>query len=229
MSSTALKYEIQNKLNPIVWDNENIIPEVKKKLIELGYYWLEENDLPESILRDMVLTGSSAGYNYNQYSDIDLHIIVNKDKIGCPKLVDDFLFDKKKIFAEKHDIKIEGHDVEVYAQDYREKFPKNESVYSLLQNKWIIRPTKEKVDLENPKLIKKVRYYKKLAKSLIKEKNMQKIVKFKEKLRKLRQSGLQRIGEYAIENIVYKELRNAKLLKKLDDTLNDIIDKRFSI
>lgn len=229
MSSTALKYEIQNKLNPIVWDNENIIPEVKKKLIELGYYWLEENDLPESILRDMVLTGSSAGYNYNQYSDIDLHIIVNKDKIGCPQLVDDFLFDKKKIFAEKHDIKIEDHDVEVYAQDYREKFPKNEPVYSLLQDKWIIRPTKEKVDLENPKLIKKVRYYKKLAKSLIKEKNMQKIVKFKEKLRKLRQSGLQRIGEYAIENIVYKELRNAKLLEKLDDTLNDIIDKRFSI
>ena len=44
----------------------------------------------------MVLTGSSAGYNYNQYSDIDLHIIVNKDKIGCPKLVDDFLFDKRK-------------------------------------------------------------------------------------------------------------------------------------
>jgi hypothetical protein len=58
---------------------------------------------------------------------------------------------------------------------------------------------------------------------------MQKIVKFKEKLRKLRQSGLQRMGEYAIENIVYKELRNAKLLNKLEDTLTDIIDKRFSI
>lgn len=229
MNSTELTYEIQNKLNPIVWENEKIIPEVKRKLIDLGYYWLEENDLPESILRDMVLTGSSAGYNYNKYSDIDLHLIVDKDEIGCPKLVDDFLFDKKKIFGEKHDIKIEDHDVEVYAQDYREKFPKNESVYSLLHDKWIIKPTKEKVDLDNPKLLKKVRYYKKLAKALIKEKNMQKIVKFKEKLRKLRQSGLQRMGEYAIENIVYKELRNAKLLDKLEDTVNDIIDKRFSI
>jgi hypothetical protein len=37
------------------------------------------------------------------------------------------------------------------------------------------------------------------------------------------------MGEYAIENIVYKELRNAKLLNKLEDTLTDIIDKRFSI
>ena len=55
------------------------------------------------------------------------------------------------------------------------------------------------------------------------------MIKFKEKLRKMRQAGLNREGEFSVENIVYKELRNRNLLKKLDDRLNYLIDKRYSV
>jgi len=55
------------------------------------------------------------------------------------------------------------------------------------------------------------------------------MINFKEKLRKMRQAGLNREGEFSTENIVYKDLRNRNLLKNLDTLLNYLIDKRFSI
>lgn len=224
-----LTYQFHNRLSDIVWENGKIKKDVKNKLLDIAYLWMYEADLPDDIIQDIVLTGSHAGYNYTEYSDIDIHIIIEKRKLGCENLIDDFIFDKKKIFGEKHEITISDRDVEVYAQDVSEKYPKNEAVYSLLDEKWIVTPTKIKKELSDPKLIKKARFYKNLVKRLIKEGNVKKMVKFKEKLRKMRQSGLNREGEFSVENIVYKELRNRDLLKKLDARLNYLIDKRYSM
>jgi hypothetical protein len=222
-------YQFHDELSDKIWEDGAIKEKIKNRLIEISYLWMKEADLPENIIEDIVLTGSFAGYNYTEFSDIDIHIIIDKDKLGCEELIDDFLFDKKKIFGEKHNITIDGSDVEVYAQDINEKIPKNEAVYSLLNNKWIIEPSKEKKETTDVKLIKKSRYYRKLIKRLIKEGNIKKMINFKEKIRKMRQTGLQREGEFSVENIVYKDLRNRNLLDKLDDHLNYLIDKRYSM
>lgn len=226
---TEIIYQFHDKLSDKVWEDEEIKDDVKKKLLDIAYFWMNEADLPENIIQDIVLTGSHAGYNYTPYSDIDIHIIIDKSNLGCENLIDDFLFDKKKIFGEKHNITINDRDVEVYAQDIHEEFPNNEAVYSLLNDKWIIKPSKEKKDLTNPKILKKSRFYRKLAKQLIKEGNISKIIAFKDKLRKMRQAGLEKEGEFSLENIVYKDLRNRKLLEKLEEKLNYLIDKRYSM
>ena len=226
---TEIIYQFHDKLSDRVWENDKIKEDVKDKLIDIAHLWMKEADLPEDIIEDIVLTGSHAGFNYTPYSDIDIHIIVDKSKLGCENLIDDFLFDKKKIFGEKHKITINDRDVEVYAQDMNEKLPKNEAVYSLLHDKWIIEPSKEKKELSDTKLIKKARYYRRLLKRLIEEGNIKKIIDFKNKLKKMRQSGLNREGEFSVENIVYKDLRNRNLLEKLDDRLNYLIDRRFSM
>jgi hypothetical protein len=98
-----------------------------------------------------------------------------------------------------------------------------------LKDTWLVKPSKEKTKLSNPKLLKKSRFYKKLIKKLIDEGNIKKIIGFKEKIRKMRRSGLDREGEFSIENIVYKDLRNRNLLDKLDDKLNHLIDRRYSM
>lgn len=226
---TEIIYQFHDKLSDKVWEDEEIKDDVKKKLLDIAYFWMNEADLPENIIQDIVLTGSHAGYNYTPYSDIDIHIIIDKSNLGCENLIDDFLFDKKKIFGEKHNITINDRDVEVYAQDIHEEFPNNEAVYSLLNDKWIIKPSKEKKDLTDPKILKKSRFYRKLAKQLIKEGNISKIIAFKDKLRKMRQAGLEKEGEFSLENIVYKDLRNRKLLEKLEEKLNYLIDKRYSM
>ena len=224
-----LTYKFHNRLSNVVWENGKIKKDIKSKLVDIAYLWMREADLPDDIIEDIVITGSHAGYNYTEYSDIDVHIIVDKRKLGCENLIDDFLFDKKKIFGEKHNVTIDDRDVEVYAQDIHEEYPKNEAVYSLLNDKWIAKPHKLKKELLDHTLVKKAIFYRRLVKRLVKEGNVKKMIKFKEKLRKMRQAGLNREGEFSVENIVYKELRNRNLLKKLDDRLNYLIDKRYSV
>ncbi len=225
---TEIIYQFHDKLSDDIWNGSKIKEEIKKKLIDIAYLWMKEAELPEDIIEDIVLTGSYAGYNYTPYSDIDIHIIIDKKKLGCEHLIDDFLFDKKKIFGEKHNITINDQDVEVYAQDTEEEIPKNEAVYSLVNDKWLVKPSKERKELDDPKLLKKSRFYRKLIKRITKEGNIKKMVKFKNKLRKMRQAGLEREGEFSVENIVYKDLRNRNLLKNLEDRLNYLIDKRYS-
>lgn len=226
---TEIIYQFHDELSDTIWDGDKIKDEVKDKLIDIAHLWMNEADLPMDLIEDIVLTGSHAGYNYTPFSDIDVHIIIDKSKLGCENLIDDFLFDKKKIFSEKHNITIEDKSVEVYAQDVNEQIPKNEAVYSLLKDQWLIKPNKEKTELSNPKLLKKARFYKKLLNKLIEEGNIKKIIHFKEKIKKMRRSGLNREGEFSIENIVYKDLRNRNLLEKLDDRLNHLIDRRYSM
>ena len=226
---SEITYEFHKELSPKLWKNSKLDESVRTKLLEIASFWMTESEIPNDVIIDIVLTGSYAGYNYTPYSDIDVHIILNKKLIGCDGLIDDFLFDKKLIFSEKHKFSIKDIPVEVFAQDKNEIIPTNEAVYSLLNNKWLVLPSKEKVDTSDPKILKKSRFYKRMIKRLINDNNIEKIILLKSKLRRMRQAGLNREGEFSIENIVYKDLRNRNLLQKLDDKLNYLLDKRYSM
>jgi hypothetical protein len=54
----------------------------------------------------------------------------------------------------------------------------------------------------------------------------QKVLKL---LRKYRKIGLKQTGEYGIENLVYKSLRNSKSLEKLVSYIDQTFDKNLSI
>ena len=53
--------------------------------------------------------------------------------------------------------------------------------------------------------------------------------KFKEKLRLMRKAAVQTGGEFSIENLVFKELRNRDLLDKLTDYINSVEDEKLSL
>ena len=48
------------------------------------------------------------------------------------------------------------------------------------------------------------------------------------KLKKMRQSGLEKAGELSDENIMYKVIRSQNLLQDLFDTKDEILDKDLS-
>jgi nucleoside-diphosphate-sugar epimerase len=50
---------------------------------------------------------------------------------------------KKQVFNDKHDIRIFGYDVELYAQDVEESHYSS-GVYSVMNNEWISEPKKFK-------------------------------------------------------------------------------------
>lgn len=206
-------------LNPKLWYEDKVEEKDRKFLLDNAYKFVEFSKVNKEKISDIVFTGSSANYNYTKFSDVDIHIMVNGvDTSG------DTLYDKKVAWGDAHkDLKLAGYPVEYYIQDDHEHFPSGQGVYSLLYNKWLVRPTHlSNVDkiFEDPKTIAKAKYNINYAKSLIANGTKEKITAFKDKLYKLRTAGLKGIGEFSVENIIYKDLRNRGLIEKLNKKIH---------
>ena len=228
-NSLTLAYHTE--LNPKIWDGNQLKKDIKAKLLDIGQTWVEWVGLPQSSVKDYILVGGNASYAYTPYSDIDLHILVDKRKIdNCPNLIDDYLKDKKQLWSLTHDITILGHDVEVYAQDIKEPVPPDQGAYSLTKDHWITEPKQQDVNLDDPSIEKKVNeYIEKIDDLISSNAEDESFDKLKEKLRNMRSSGLKKSGEVSIENMVFKELRNRGYLDKMNEYIKSTQDKRLSL
>lgn len=228
---TSLTLAYHTELNPQIWDGMQLKKDIRAKLIDIGQTWVEWVGLPQSAVKDYILVGGNASYAYTSYSDIDLHILVDKRKIdNCPNLIDDYLKDKKQLWSLTHDITILGHDVEVYAQDIKEPVPPDQGVYSLNNDQWITEPKHQEVNLNDPSIEKKVNeYIEKIDDLIASTAEDESFDKLKEKIRNMRSSGLKKSGEVSIENMVFKELRNRGYLDKMNAYIKSTQDKRLSL
>ena len=96
-----------HELNPVIWNDKAMRPEVRHQLLKIAKNFVEFLEVPNLKLKDVTLSGSSAGYNYSDYSDMDLHLVVNSDE----------LFTAQKIqYNNTYDLKIRGIPVELYVQ-----------------------------------------------------------------------------------------------------------------
>lgn len=219
----TLRYH--NTLNSKFWVGEAIKPEVREALLKIADEWARFANIPLHAIQDVILVGGNANYNYTKYSDLDLHLLVRKEEIAnCPELIDDYLQDKKQLWALTHNIQIYGHDVELYAQDLSAPTPSGQGVFSLQSSLWLIRPVYQEVNLSDPAITSKVKQYMDKIDFLIQNKadDRDAFEKLKEKIRDMRASSIQRGGEFAVENLVFKELRNRGYLDKLSQHLRNL-------
>lgn len=230
-AKTTLQYH--EELNPKFWIKDKLVPAVRKRLVEIGKFWAEYANIPSKAIKDIILTGGNANYNYTDFSDLDVHVLVDKKKIAdCDvDIMDDYLKDKKQLWGLTHDIKIYGTPVELYAQGLTEKGSPNQGVYSLIKDKWIKQPVREEVNFDDPLLQAKVRAWIKKIDHIISNKvdNISVIKQFKEKMRDMRSAGVRKGGEFSIENLVFKELRNQGYIDKLINYSLKVEDETFSL
>lgn len=190
---------------------------------------------------DIILVGSLANYNWSEYSDVDLHVIMDIDEFienkKNSKVVDEimreFFKSKKKIWNDSHSIKIKGYDVEVYVQDIDDK-PVSSGVYSILNNKWISVPQKGKENIDEKQIIEKGEEYASIIDDLSKKSEdgddvTTETEDVRKKLKKFRQSGLESGGEYSYENLTFKLLRRNGYVEKLINLKKKTIDKKLSV
>ena len=231
----------QDELNPKVWTNpENpkeskMIPKVKNALLKIANKFSES--LTEDLkIKDIILTGSLANYNWSKYSDFDLHLIIDFEQFGKQADLYKELFSlKKQLFNQNHDIKIFGYEVELYAQDDKESHFST-GVYSVKNDKWINVPSKEKSQIDKEVFKTKMNSWKEKIETLIKsikkdgmKSSEKQIESLKEKLKDYRKSGLEKEGEYSYENLVFKYLRRSRLIEKLYNTITKQTDKELSV
>lgn len=213
-------------LSPKIWVNNKLKPEVAKKLKEIADAFIEFLEIPRNAIKDIVVTGSMASYNYTPQSDIDLHLLVDFDKVhkDCP-IVGDFLISKKNEFNKNHDIFIYGIPVEVYAEAEDNDNVHN-GLYSLTANSWIDEPKKLK-PLDNDVAVKAK--YKEFLEAAKNVKDGEVANDLIQKIKRMRKAGLAKEGEFSVENLVFKKLRNEGVIGKLMDIRKEDVDKELSL
>jgi predicted nucleotidyltransferase len=227
------EYKNHNQLNPMLFDGEKLDPQVKELLLKIAtIFWdgLETNEPFE----DVVLTGSSANYNYTNNSDVDLHIIIDFNKFKEPEMMKKFFDNAKNNWNNTHDPKLGKHPIEIYVQDANEKHTST-GVYSVMNDEWEKKPEYEAINIPDGNIKKKSRPFKEKINQLMKnggknpEKSIEQIKVIQERLKNFRQAGLDKNGEYSVENLAFKDLRNTGYLDKLNDLKNELIDKTISL
>jgi predicted nucleotidyltransferase len=221
-------------------DEYTMREDIRKKLLEISDDFMESLGV-EFFIHDIVLTGSLANYNWSNFSDVDLHILIDfdeidkdnkKDSVALHSIIKEFFDAKKNVWNEKHNIVIKGYDVEIYVQDVDEEHISS-GVYSILHKKWIVEPKKEKPNIDDRKILEKGEEYAKKINALVKNGKskdiLNKIDTLRKKIKEFRQSGLESGGEYSYENLTFKLLRRNGYIEKLLNLKNQLTDKKLSI
>lgn len=225
------EYTTQNKLNPSIWNNNQLKQNLRKSFLKIANHFYEFLEVDTPII-DIILIGSNANYNWTSYSDIDLHVVVNYlDIPGNLHLVKNYLHAKKSVWNENYPLKYKGANIELYAQDSTTDLHASVGIYSLLHNKWINQPKFELITIDDSIIKKKSEPYEYEIDNLnLDDKHLNsKIKNILLRLRNLRQTGLETAGEYSIENLAYKHLRNSGHLLKLKNILQDSTYDQLSI
>lgn len=236
-SDVLNSFKIKDDLNQDIWPEGKLDEQVKAKLIKIAKSFMKDTKLPKGTkIKDFIFTGSLANYNWSKFSDVDLHIILNFDQFNeTPEFVKEFFDSKKNLWNLEHDIEIKGFPVELYAQDTKEHLEAT-AVYSLIHDKWIRKPTRENFTLNKKGIKAKAEKFIQQLKDIrdaFKNENYQGVLdastKLKDKIKKMRKAGLERGGEYSLENLVFKVLRRTTFMDLLSDLKAKAYDKLMSL
>lgn len=238
----------KNELNSSFWSKSNEdIPadagaeyytfdqELRKKLLKIAedFYKALKFEAP---IEDIQLTGSLANYNWTDKSDLDVHVLIDFSVIDentelVRKAVDSLRF----IWNIRHKLKIRGYDVELYLQDINAPHTAS-GLFSLLDNKWIRIPKYNPPEIDYKDVDEK--FHGMIADitemgNLINSSNFSNVteeeiynhaVSLKNKIMNMRREGLAREGEFSVENLVFKKLRNEGYIEKTIE----LISKAYS-
>ena len=220
----AIKFN--NQLNPILWDkNEHLKDTVREKLLQIADEFREFLGVNDLQLTDITLSGSNAAYTYTPNSDIDLHLVV---KMPDNEVYRELFDAKKYAFNEQHNITIGGADVEVYVQDSGQPHI-SQGIYSILNNKWLQVPRRVKSVVDDTSTRQKFETVGHQIEQAIKSRNVKKITRMIDKLKRMRQTGLENHGEFGPENLAFKMLRSQGIIQKLYDARNAAKDHELSL
>jgi hypothetical protein len=217
----------QDQLNPIVWDGEDLNSELRTKLLQIAHDFYEDLKVSAPI-EDIQLTGSLANYNWTKYSDFDVHVIMDLSKINKDvELVKIAMEGLKTVWNQRHPVNIGGYDVELYAQDINQLHLAS-GLYSLLKGEWLRKPAYNPPSVDPKDVQLKSDHYIYAIKQMMDEIQeagpeeardiMERASVLKKKISRSRDEQLaHKGGEFSVENLVFKRLRNEGWIGKLID------------
>lgn len=224
--------EPKETLNKEIWENGKLKKNIRVAILKVVKAFKEYLKLNVP-LKDVVFTGSLANFNWTLASDVDIHLILDLQSFGeSEEFMEEYIAAKKSLWNENHNITIKGFEVELYAKD-EETLLSSKGVYSVLKDAWIQKPEKYTQDIDETAVREKAATIMNEIDSLLQMKDddaiVEKAERIKEKVKKLRKSGLEKGGEYSIENLAFKVLRKSEYLQKLSDIKTKAFDASLTL
>tara|TARA_R100000008_G_scaffold84850_1_gene73287 strand:- start:724 stop:1578 length:855 start_codon:yes stop_codon:yes gene_type:complete len=230
----AFDFNAREELSSDIWDGNVLKDEIREKLLEIAEEFVNfiNVELEMDDIEDIIFTGSLANYNYTKFSDIDLHVLFDFSKFDeNEKLTKEYLMSKKHIWNTTHNMTIKGYEVELYPQDSAEPHHST-GIYSIMKGEWVKEPLLPKdvwsrVNIEDIK--KKYGEISSTIERLEENPDIDDIDELKRKIKRMRKGGLEKDGEYSIENLTFKVLRRTGYLSRLYRLRREEYDKHFSL
>ena len=230
-------FKVQKELNPDIWlmDDEGykMRPEIRDSLLKIVEDYEEFIDIDIDI-EDITLTGSLSNFNWSEFSDVDLHILVDFEN-PSESIEKKYLDSRRIIWNSLRDVNVKGFESEIYVQDSKEQHFAS-GMYSVMYNEWVVKPEEKEVVLDPHKILSKSKQWMDMIDQI--EDSMERtspkelmgmVEDLKRRLKKYRGAGLADKGEYSYENLTFKFLRRNGYIGKLMGLKNKLIDKSLTL
>lgn len=219
--------EFNKELNPKLFTNRNLRPEVRQKLLDIARDFKQycEVDFP---IDDIQITGSQVSYHYTEESDLDLHLIVDYDKIDCDRELAELFDTKRHLYEREYNISIRDIPVGLYVENQATPGVSG-GQYSVIQDQWIKEPKPFTGEIDQAEFAKDLNTWEKTIEKILGLNDVKLAKKCLKSLRNYRKLGLKTTGEYGTENLVYKALRRSGSLADLSDRVDQAHARDLSI
>lgn len=220
----------KKELAPVWQDEDTLDSRVRLRLLDIADDFWEFVNLTWVKPNGIILTGSICNFNWSQFSDIDLHLIVDFDEIDeKTEFVQDYLDAKKNEWNNEHnELRLMGFPVELYVQNVGE-MPESGGIYDLEDNSWLKRPNSsdiKSIGLDKFSIKDKAAEIMTIIDDMYDTLNdttdSHEIEQIGDdahylwkKVKNMRKKSLEKKGESGAGNIVYKILRRMNYLDKL--------------
>lgn len=224
--SDAVKFH--NKLNPNLWIGTELDPVVREQLLLIAEDFVTTLGIKDLDIVDITISGSNAAYSYTPHSDLDLHVLVDMSKLRDDEIYRELFTAKKTLYNDSHDITVHGVPVELYVQDVNEPV-KSLGEYSVLNDKWIRIPKKTKANFDQAATKAKFDNLAEIVELALKTKNLDRVEKTIDTIKRYRKAGLSKGGEFGPENLAFKALRKQGGIQDLYDLRDVLRSEKLSI
>jgi len=220
----AVKFH--RRLNPVLWGrDEHLLPEVRDKLLRIAADFQEFLGVEDLKVKDITISGSNAAYSYTKQSDIDLHLVV---EMPSDPVYQELFAAKKYQYNNEHDITIGGADVELYVQP-EDQPHHSQGIYSIKNSDWVKVPQRKRSQIDDTCVLAKVDDLTNRIQSAVASKNKESMDTLWNKIKIMRQSGLENHGEFGCENVAFKLLRNNGSIGALKSAITAAQDRELSL
>ena len=218
-----------DELNPLLFDENNKLkPNIKKQLEIITDDFIEYMGIPNLAVEDVIITGSNVAFTYTPHSDIDLHLLVDFAELPESDVYKELFNAKKSLYNDTYDITVRGIPVELYVQDTAQAHT-SLGEYSLMQDKFTRFPSKQRANLDEISAEHKFERLEELCIEGLKSKDIDKVNNVLSIIKRYRQAGLDKKGEFGPENLAFKAIRSKGYFQALFDLRNKLRGEQLSI